>query len=319
MAKDTVTDDLMMRYLLGDISDEEQVRLEEQYFVDDTVFEQLSAFEDELIDGYVRGELAEPQRKQFELHFLNSAQRRRKLAFAKSFTRYLSNLPTAIAPAKQDAWGQKITDWFGLRSTTARWAFAATCVAVVFGGAWLLRDNWSLRTQLREMQAQQTELRHQEEQLSRQLAQLKALAVEAPSEPELSQSRPPSLAIFALTLTPGVLRSGAEQKTLVLPPGRSLVRLRLDIEGQSYETYRVTLETAEGRKVWSQEGLRTMSQDKMRMVVLELPSRLLGNQDYIVELRGVRSGSTQADQLPNKAQHAISEEIATYSFRVIKH
>ena len=36
MAKDTVTDDLMMRYLLGDISDEEQVRLEEHYFVDDS-------------------------------------------------------------------------------------------------------------------------------------------------------------------------------------------------------------------------------------------------------------------------------------------
>ena len=78
MAKDTVTDDLMTRYLLGDISDEERVRLEEHYFVDDGVFEQLSAFEDELIDDYVRGELAEPRRKQFELYFLNSAERRRE-------------------------------------------------------------------------------------------------------------------------------------------------------------------------------------------------------------------------------------------------
>ena len=190
---------------------------------------------------------------------------------------------------------------------------------MVFGGAWLLRENWWLRTQLREMQAQQTELRHREEQLSRQLAQLKAPAIEGPSEPELSQSRPPSLAIFALTLTPGVLRSGAEQKTLVLPRGRSLVRLRLDIEGQSYESYLVTLETAEGRKVSSQEGLRTMSAGKMRMVVLELPSRLLGNQDYIVELHGVRSGAVQANQLPNEPQHPVSEEIATYSFRVVKH
>ena len=319
MAKDTVTDDLMMRYLLGDISDEERVRLEEHYFADDGVFEQLSAFEDELIDDYVRGELAEPQRKQFELHFLNSAERRRKLAFAKSFTRYLSNVPTATAAAKQAAWGQKITDWFGLRSTTTRRAFAVAFAAVVFGGAWLLRDNWWLRTQLREMQAQQTELRHRDDQLSRQLAQLNVPAIEGPSEPELSQSRPPSLPIVALTLTPGVLRSGAEQKTLIIPPGSSLVRLRLDIESQSYESYLATLETAEGRRVWSQEGLRTISNGKVRMVVLQLPSRLLGNQDYIVELRGVRSSAVQAKQPPKEAQRLVSEEIAEYSFRVVKH
>jgi hypothetical protein len=319
VAKDTVTDDLMMRYLLGDISDEERVRLEEHYFADDGVFEQLSAFEDELIDDYIRGELAEPQRKQFELHFLNSAERRRKLAFAKSFTRYLSNVPTATAAAKQAAWGQKITDWFGLRSTTARWAFAAAFAAVVFGGAWLLRENWWLRTQLREMQAQQTELRHRDDQLSRQLAQPMAPAIEGPSEPKLAQLQPPSLPIVALTLTPGVLRSGAEQKKLIMPPEPSLVRLRLDIEGQSYESYLATLETAEGRRVWSQGGLRTISEGKVRVVVLELPSRLLGNQDYIVELRGVRSGALQANQPPKEAQHLVSVEIATYSFRVAKH
>jgi anti-sigma factor RsiW len=318
VAKDTVTDDLMMRYLLGDISDEVRVRLEEHYFVDDRVFEQLSAFEDELVDDYVRGELTEAQRKQFELHFLNSPERQRKLAFARSFTRFLSNVPTAAAPPKRDAWRQKITDWFGLRSGTARWAFAVAFAAVVFGGAWLLRENWWLRTQLGEMHAQQAELRHQEEQLSRQLAQLKAPAIEGPSEPELSQSRPPSLAIFALTLTPGVLRSGAEQKTLDLPPGPSLVRLRLDIEGQSYETYRVTLETAEGRKVWSKEGLKAILEGKVRIVVLELPSKLLGNKDYIVELSGVRSGVVQGNQHPGEAQHPATEEIAAYSFRVVK-
>ena len=69
MVKNPVSDDLMKRYLLGDVSDEEQIRLEECYFVDDDVFEQLSALEDELIDDYVRGELAEPQRNQFELSF----------------------------------------------------------------------------------------------------------------------------------------------------------------------------------------------------------------------------------------------------------
>ena len=104
-----------------------------------------------------------------------------------------------------------------------------------------------------------------------------------------------------------------------MPPEPSLVRLRLDIEGQSYESYLATLETAEGRRVWSQGGLRTISEGKVRVVVLELPSRLLGNQDYIVELRGVRSSAVQAKQPPKEAQRLVSEEIAEYSFRVVKH
>ena len=39
MAKDSVSDDLMIRYLLGNASEEEHIRLEEHYFVDDDVFE----------------------------------------------------------------------------------------------------------------------------------------------------------------------------------------------------------------------------------------------------------------------------------------
>ena len=167
MAKDPVSDGVMMRYLLGDVSDEERVQLEERYFVDDGVFEQLSALEDELIDDYIRGELAESQRKQFELHFLTSVERRQKLAFAESFAQYLSKMPAVASPAKQASWRQRTTNWLGLRGTSARWAFAATFAAILLGGVWLIQENWRLRAQLREMQAQQTELRQRDEQIGR--------------------------------------------------------------------------------------------------------------------------------------------------------
>ena len=308
----------MMRYLLGDVSDDEQIRLEEYYFVDDNVFEQLSALEDELIDDYVRGELGERQRRQFELHFVNSAERRRKLAFAESFSQYLSNAYIAPAAAKRETWQQRITYWFDLRSTTARWAFAVVFAAVLLGGAWLGLENWWLHTQLREMQAQQTELRQREEQLSRQLTQLKVPAIEGRPGPEVAESQPHLLPIVALTLVPGVLRSSAEQKTLIIPSGPHLVRLQLDLESQSYESYLATLETAEGSRIWSKEGLKTMPESGGRTVVLELPSSLLGNKDYILNLRGVRSGAVQTNQYPSEAQHLVVEEIAAYSFRVVK-
>ena len=55
MARGPVNVDLMVRYLLGDLSDQERERLEQIYFADDDAFAQLSALEDELVDDYVRG------------------------------------------------------------------------------------------------------------------------------------------------------------------------------------------------------------------------------------------------------------------------
>src|ERR1022692_883686 len=310
----------MMRYLLGDVSDEERVQLEERYFVDDGVFEQLSALEDELIDDYIRGELAESQRKQFELHFLTSVERRQKLAFAESFAQYLSKMPAVASPAKQASWRQRTTNWLGLRGTSARWAFAATFAAILLGGVWLIQENWRLRAQLREMQAQQTELRQRDEQLSRQLAQLQVPLIEGAPVADGARSQPRSLPIVALTLVPGVLRSSAEQKMLIIPPGPHLVRLQLDVGSpQPYESYIAILETAEGVRVWSREGLKTMPETGGRTVALELPSSLLGNNDYVLKLRGVRSGAVQTDQYPNQTRHLVVEEIAAYSFRVVKH
>jgi len=322
LPKEPVNDELMMRYLLGGVSDEEQVRLEELYFVDDRVFEEVAALEDELIDAYVRGELSDTQRKQFELNFLNSAERRRKLAFAESFTQYLSLAPAATTAAEPETWPNRITGWLGIHGSTARWAFAAAGAVVLLVGAGLVRENWRLRTQLRQMQAEQTELRQREDQLNRQLAlhnepPIRSAPGKAPAE--MAGAQPQSLPIVALALAPGLLRGDTEQKTLLIPHGPHLVQLQLALEdNQSYGSYLATLETAEGTRIWSKAGLKTTPQGETHIVALEMPSSLLGNKDYILKLRGVRSAMAQTSQNPSATQNLAVEEIGVYSFRVVK-
>lgn len=304
MARDLVSDELMIRYLLGDVSDEERIRLEEHYFVDDDAFEQLSALEDELIDDYVGGELTEIQQTQFELYFLSSAERRRKLAFAESLARYLA-AATGVTPAAKEA---KIAAGWDVLGTGARWSFAAACAAVLIVGTWLVRDNWRLRAQLRQIQAEQTQLKERDEELARQLAQLNAPAIgSAPAavSGEQAGTRSQPLPIVALALTPGLLRGSAEQPTLVIPHGPHLVRLQVNLDSNpSYESYIATLETVEGTRIWSKEGLRPVTEGGLALV-LELPSSLLRSEDYILKLRG-------------KLTNAAATEVAGYSFRVIK-
>lgn len=322
LAKEPVSDDLITRYLLGDVSDEERVRLEESYFADDSLFEQLLASEDELIDDYVRGELLEPQRKLFESHFLNSLERRRKLAFAESFTQYVSEAPRAFSASERETWPNRIAGWLSIHGSAARWALAVAGAVVLIVGAGLVPENWRLRAQLRQMQAEQTELRQREKDLNRQLAQHTVppsgnAAQKAPGGEAGSQSH--SLPIVALALAPGLLRGNAEQKTLVIPHGPHLVRLQLNVGGlQAYESYIGTLKTVEGVRVWTKEGLTAMPQSEAHMVAMEVPSGLLGNKDYVVELRGVRSRPVQTNQPPGEIHHLVEEEVGAYSLRVVK-
>ena len=71
-------DKLAKQYLLGELSEPELGKLEEEYFEDDAAFERLSATEDELIDAYTLGQLSSAERKGFERRLLlSTAQRER--------------------------------------------------------------------------------------------------------------------------------------------------------------------------------------------------------------------------------------------------
>lgn len=68
------TDELLLtRYLLGDLAEDEQVRVEDRAFMDPEYLAALEAVETDLIDAYVQGELATADRNAFERKFLVSS------------------------------------------------------------------------------------------------------------------------------------------------------------------------------------------------------------------------------------------------------
>ena len=75
---------LMRRYLLGSLSTEEQTDLEQRFFEDDQYFELLEAAETDLIDDYVRAELPQAEVRAFEVNFLVSSSRRRRIEIAEA-------------------------------------------------------------------------------------------------------------------------------------------------------------------------------------------------------------------------------------------
>jgi hypothetical protein len=82
------SDELLIRYHLGELSPDERDAVEARYFADDLFHEQVLAVEEELIDSYLRGELSTGQRTHFEGWFLQIGERREKLEFARALAGY---------------------------------------------------------------------------------------------------------------------------------------------------------------------------------------------------------------------------------------
>ncbi len=76
----------MAQYLLGDLTPNKLQRIEEAMPFDYSLRRELETAEEELIAAYVVGTLRGQDRSKFQMVFLTTDHRRRKLAFARAWT-----------------------------------------------------------------------------------------------------------------------------------------------------------------------------------------------------------------------------------------
>lgn len=83
-------------YLLGSLGAERRTAVEEQILIDPSVYEELLAAEEELIDQHVQGGLSELEQGKFEHHFLITAERHKNLRFGRLLKRYMDSRPVRV-------------------------------------------------------------------------------------------------------------------------------------------------------------------------------------------------------------------------------
>jgi CHAT domain-containing protein len=129
------------RYLLGQLSEDEQESIECLLLSNEEAVEKLSAVEDDLIDSYIRRELNDAEHKQFEQNFFPVPERRRKLRLAKTLNAYLK-AGAGVPEPVQERLSRP------LLRRPARYLRAGVAALVVIGlafGAWrLLSDQVEL-------------------------------------------------------------------------------------------------------------------------------------------------------------------------------
>ena len=83
MKKKADLERLLTDYLLGKLSEDEMSSIEDAFFADDDLYDQLEASKRDLIDRYVRGELNASDRESFKRRFLSLPGRQEKVKFAR--------------------------------------------------------------------------------------------------------------------------------------------------------------------------------------------------------------------------------------------
>jgi|HubBroStandDraft_6_1064221.scaffolds.fasta_scaffold63670_3 hypothetical protein len=306
----TTDEILMRRYFLGDLPQEERDRLEDRYFADVEVFEELLAIENDLIDAYARGELTEGDRRKFEVAYLQSPPRRERVEFARALRLVSALEAEAVGDQRGSLW-KRMWAALSIRQGISQWALAIAVVLIVASGSWMLVQNQKLRVGLQQAQAGQAELLREENTLRQQIAEFKGAAKDQVREnqkgSEVAKLEPPMGLEMTLRLIPGIARGfGGAPKTLVLLPTTSWLRLQLMVDRDEDRTYEAVLLTADGKEVSRGRDLRIHSMGGSTVVAWRIPAQSIQATDYIVQLTG------------QPAAGMIQEGVESYSFRVLR-
>jgi len=294
-------------YLLGTLSDEERARIEERYFSDDAEFEELEIAEDELIDGYVRGELSPTQSQLFEKRMSESPRLIQRVEFARAWANRIagsaaeSSTTTTTAPQRHEdeSWWSRLFGFPGA-TRTPRFATAFVVLLLFIGGAalfagWLkwkeskrlAAEQAALEQRQREVEKQAADLKSQSEQIANQTRpQPSPIEVRSPIEAASPQERTAGPRVIALALSPGATR-GDGGTTIQITPGTSVVAVDLQVRDTDYASYQASVQTMERTTVFSSSPSSLRRTRSGATFSFSVPANRLPVGDYLVSVDGL--------------------------------
>jgi hypothetical protein len=242
---------LMRRYLLGDVPDRDAERIEEEYFANDERFGELLDAEDDLIDGFLNNRLSPRDRRLFEGRFFGTERGRGKVALAAALERSTD----------------RTTPFAGRGRWLTRLAVAAAVASIVVS-AGLLREIVVMRRHIEKLEAPR-------------VAQRTRIATGV-------VPAPPEAAVFSIILS-GAERGSGSTSTLTMPANAATAELWLLLPRDEDPTYAASVQTVEGRTLWTEHGLRSRAVDDRRAIVVSVPGATLSAGTYIVSATGEKT------------------------------
>jgi hypothetical protein len=310
---------VLERYLLGLLADEETERLDQASIEDDDIAWRLRVAEDDLIDAYLRCTLAEDTQQRFETYYMSARLRRERVAFAATLLRAVDRaaLRAGVDFGEDD---ENLPSGSESRADAPRSMFhsklmaglAAAAAVVVACGVLLLNSGRS-GNRLPGADSQRAAIERPARTPEQPANESKAAGAATIERPEASLESgvpgrtrrltpvpsgqvPPAQAAPTIALVlPPQTRAGGSVPTLALPAGDGRVAFELQLEPNDASRYEVGLkDPVANRVVWRSGWIaRTQSGDEATLVVV-IPARVLKPQHYSFDLN-VRGPGGRSD------------------------
>jgi hypothetical protein len=282
------------------MAEDERAALEQRYFSDHRVFEQLVQVENDLVDRYAHGLLLPSERKSFEGYYLAHPGRQERAEFAKVLAIKIKQTSGAAAaqPARTESlWNRWLATRSGPRFV---WAFAIALLLIFSIGAWLLFQTRPPQPKLPIIAAESPTPgpRYDASPNQAKIAQTPsenqqvAAAPHGQQPPPVSTTPTPSvkeaLAFVSLTFTITGTRN-AEQETLnlMIPARADQVRQQINLRENDYRRYNVVVRAVGGKEIFTRRQLATKSAGSGTTFTLTVPASRFATGDYILTLQGV--------------------------------
>jgi len=319
----TDSDEMITRYLFGELSDLEQTQLEQHYFADAQTFERLAEVETDLVDSYARGRLSPQMRERFERGYLVSPGRRARVRFGGALAAKVDQI--AASRSVDESRLKNTSRWRlvspltgGRRVLAFSMAVALMLLAPVC--AWLFIHNRRLQQDLARTRDAQTAEQQREraaqlqldsertrtQELTAELERARAEAQPTPGASEIPTPAAGSAAIASLVLMPAGIRGvdTGTPPTLVIPPGTQQVRLQLKLKENEYQNYQAVLQSVGGQKIFNRRQVKPLVNKSGASFVFTLPASTFETGDYILSLKG----STRGGELDDVSQSLFRVE-----------
>lgn len=310
-------------YLLGELSTEERAGIEARLMADDAYFQQLLLVEEDLFDEYLDGELTPQEQAQFDNHFLNAPERQQDLRLATAFKKYVASSAVGESPGVADSspsWFSSLQAFFlSLRPARPGLVLTlATALALLLGGFWLVR-RWSQSAPVItrsdpaatptpfQQPTQTTNPNKDEVAIQTSPTPANVNGKEGQNPPTIPKDERPRPSVLTIALASGLVRGAGEMKRVKVPSETTAVRLQLELATDStdYQSYRAVLQNGSGQEVTSKAGLLARTSAQGKIIILEIPAKLIKRDDYYLRLSGQTSGGAL-------------EAAGAYTFRVVE-
>jgi hypothetical protein len=288
------TDDLLIRFLLNDVSEEERVRIENQFLADNDFFEGLLAAESALLDQYARGKLSGHKLRQAQTLFESSSSQKRDVEFTKELIaavrqNHLANDLVQVANAAPGRLPVPVSN----RARFGQAMVLLLCLSLLILAAFLYFSRRSLEAQrvAAERSAEEARQKLNDQvkaggELNKQLqAEIERRTQAEELLTQMQTRQPPEITSILLFPTASE-RGGPGDGVVRFKSGSRLIQIQLHIdEPEKYQRYSVKISTVSNREIWKNDSIAA---DRIRhdRLTLSLSAQLFEHEDYKIELKG---------------------------------